>query len=162
MTIKQGVGRVELTYMNPELTADGYCLLLNRVARAISRFYNHHLRRASLTVGQYCILATVLKGGPITLRDLGNALVIERSALLRALKPLSTAGLLQSTADPSNQRRILVEITPSGEGRVRLAAAGIRATGLEIEWRYGKIANAGVEDILLRFADETGIAIEAK
>ncbi|NPT59297.1 MarR family winged helix-turn-helix transcriptional regulator [Paraburkholderia elongata] len=153
---------MELTYMNHELTPDGYCLLFNRAARAISRLYNHHLICASLTVGQYCILATVLKSGPITLRDLGDALVIERSALLRALKPLSTVRLLQSTADLSNQRRILVEITFSGEDRVRLAASGIRAAGLEIEGRYGKIANASVGDILPCFAGETGLAIEAK
>jgi DNA-binding MarR family transcriptional regulator len=126
--------------MNQKFTTDGYCLVFNRAARAISRLYNRHLVCASLTVGQYCILDTVLKTGPITLRDLGDALVIERSALLRALKPLSTAALLQSSADPSNRRRILVGITLSGEDRLRLAVSGIRACPRSSHFQFAHAA----------------------
>ena len=140
--------------MNQKFTTDGYYSVFNRAARAISRLYNRHLVCASLTVGQYCILDTVSKTGPITLRDLGDALVIERSALLRALKPLSTAALLQSTADPSNRRRILVGITLSGEDRLRLAVSGIRAAEQEIEALHGQIESASFWDTLLRFAGE--------
>ncbi|MEM5461655.1 MarR family winged helix-turn-helix transcriptional regulator [Paraburkholderia phytofirmans] len=112
---------------------EGYGFVFTRAARFISRIYNRHLAKDSLTVGQYGILVSIANSGPILLQDLADQLVIERSALLRTVKPLLHAGLIQSTADPAYKKRLLYQLADEGRRLIETASASIRSAETEIE-----------------------------
>ena len=61
---------------------------LRRASRAISRFYEAAFAPLDLTATQFSLLVAVQLGGPIPLSRLADALVLDRTSLYRAVKPL--------------------------------------------------------------------------
>jgi DNA-binding MarR family transcriptional regulator len=61
---------------------------LRRASRAISRFYETAFAPLDLTATQFSLLVAVHLGGPIPLSRLAEALVLDRTSLYRAVKPL--------------------------------------------------------------------------
>jgi DNA-binding MarR family transcriptional regulator len=81
---------------------------LRRASRAISRFYGAAFAPLDLTATQFTLLVAVNLGGPIPLSRLAEFLVVDRTSLYRAVKPLV--------------RRRCVRILPGRTGRERTAA----------------------------------------
>src|SRR5262247_1746470 len=81
---------------------------LRRASRAISRFYGAAFAPLDLTAMQFTLLVAVNLGGPIPLSRLAEFLVLDRTSLYRAVKPLI--------------RRRCVRILPGRTGRERTAA----------------------------------------
>jgi DNA-binding MarR family transcriptional regulator len=81
---------------------------LRRASRAISRFYEAAFAPLDLTATQFSLLVAVNLGGPIPLSRLAEALVLDRTSLYRAVKPLV--------------RRRCLRILPGRTGRERTAA----------------------------------------
>ena len=103
-----------------------------RAARYAARVYNHHLMSVSLSASQHGILEAVGVFGPVTLQELADELVTERSALQRTLQPLKKANLVQSTRDPSHLKRSVYQITSEGKQRLESSVALIQAAEVEI------------------------------
>src|SRR5215467_502353 len=81
---------------------------LRRASRAISRFYEASFAPLDLTGTQFSLLVAVNLGGPIPLSRLAEFLVLARTSLYRAVRPLV--------------RRRCVRILPGRTGRERTAA----------------------------------------
>ncbi|WP_374299197.1 MarR family winged helix-turn-helix transcriptional regulator [Ferrovibrio sp.] len=79
----------------PEGMAD-VCMVLKtrRAARAVTRRYNALLKPFGLQSTQVSLLAAIAKGGFESVSDLAETMALERSAMLRNLKPLEQAGLI--------------------------------------------------------------------
>jgi DNA-binding MarR family transcriptional regulator len=100
------------------------CTALRKAARQLSILYDRYLSPAGLTNGQFAILtqlATWSSGTNPSMADLARALVLDRTALTRALRPLVRDGLLQLAQSSQDQRVRLVRLTRTG--RKRLAEA---------------------------------------
>ena len=80
---------------------------LRRASRAISRFYEAALAPLDLTATQFSMLVAVHLAGPIPLSRLAEVLVLDRTSLYRAVKPLV--------------RRRCLRIQPGRTGRERTA-----------------------------------------
>jgi DNA-binding MarR family transcriptional regulator len=101
-----------------------HCTALRKAARQLSILYDRYLSPTGLTNGQFAILtqlATWPSGTNPSVADLARALVLDRTALTRALRPLVRDGLLQLAQSSQDQRVRLVRLT--GAGRKRLAEA---------------------------------------
>lgn len=101
-----------MTAGDPDLC---YALAARKKARHLSRLYDHHLAPTGLSVSQFSILAVLQAKGPMKIAELADLLVMERTSLLRALKPLQSAGWIATR--------------PATEGRAHhlaLSAAGSR------------------------------------
>jgi DNA-binding MarR family transcriptional regulator len=101
-----------------------HCTALRKAARQVSLLYDRCLSPAGLTNGQFAILtqlATWSSGTNPSVADLARALVLDRTALTRALQPLVRDGLIQLAQSRQDQRVRLVRLT--GTGRKRLAEA---------------------------------------
>jgi DNA-binding MarR family transcriptional regulator len=61
---------------------------LRRASRAISRFYEAAFGRLDLSATQFSILVAVQLRGPVPLSRLAEGLVLDRTSLYRAVKPL--------------------------------------------------------------------------
>ncbi len=71
------------------------CFNLRKAARAVTQTYDKALKPSGLRATQFSLLRMVAKLGPVGIKDLAKALVIERTTLGRNLKVLSDRGLLE-------------------------------------------------------------------
>jgi DNA-binding MarR family transcriptional regulator len=90
-----------------------HCTNMRRSSRAVTQFYDEMLRPSGLKVTQYSLLNHLRRLGPLTMNDLSKAIRLERTTLVRNLKPLEKMGLVKiSVENPSHAR--LVHLTEKG------------------------------------------------
>lgn len=76
-----------------------HCHAVRRHARFLTRLYDRHLSAANISISQFSILVLVNKNPDIAIAELAEAMVMERTTLVRALKPLQAEGLIHSRAE---------------------------------------------------------------
>jgi DNA-binding MarR family transcriptional regulator len=89
------------------------CLALRRAARTLTRFYDRALRPHGLRATQFPILVAACKPESVPHAEVAEALGMDRTTLLRNVRPLV--------------RRRLVEVQPAADSRrteIRATAAG--------------------------------------
>ena len=98
-----------------------HCLAARRSGRYLTRFYDQHLAPSGLSISQFSLLALVAAHPDVSISALADLMVMERTTLMRALKPLRADALL--ICEPRGQKAALaLRLTQTGEDR--LAAAG--------------------------------------
>jgi len=125
-----------------------YCLTARRGARHLSRIYDRHLAPAGLSISQFSILALIELHPHITIMDLANRMLMERTTLLRALKPLREGGFLVSeSAGPKTT--ILLTLARAGEQKLAEATPYWEAAQREYEAEVGARRATGLRDEVL-------------
>jgi DNA-binding MarR family transcriptional regulator len=114
-----------------------YYFALSRATRYVSRLCNRHLAGASVTVGQFAILLVLREHGYMTMAELGEVLVMERTSLLRALKPMVSTRLVEKGRHPHYGLRCVLKLTEAGRERVKQGEMHATSARLEIERAYG-------------------------
>lgn len=89
------------------------CLNLRRASAAITNIYDEKLSPSGLTVSQYSILKHLKLLGPVSVSDLAVKLRLDRTTLVRNLKPLETASLLVDVSKKGARNRQL-QLTEKG------------------------------------------------
>lgn len=92
------------------------CFALRQAARFVTQLYERHLSQADVTAAQFTILLRLAGHPDATAAELSDDLVMERTTLLRALKPMQRDGLVLSAAAEHDTRTLVY----------RLSAAGLR------------------------------------
>lgn len=109
---------------------------LRRAARAITRHYDEHLAASGLTIARYSLLSTVAMLGEPPLSRLGRDLAMERTTLLRNLKPLVDEGLV--AVGPARAGRAKVaRLTARGDKALERARPYWRAAQRALSERVG-------------------------
>jgi DNA-binding MarR family transcriptional regulator len=90
------------------------CLHVQRAARGLARRFDDALRPIGLTNGQFSLLVSLNRPEPPGMSAVALLLVMDRTTLTAALKPLRRRGLLKVTADPADGRGRLVTLTAKG------------------------------------------------
>src|SRR2546423_14785124 len=65
------------------------CLAIRQAARHVSQLYDHYLAAEGLRTTQYSILAKLSRLGPLSVNELAAAMVMDRTTLGRAVRPLA-------------------------------------------------------------------------
>jgi hypothetical protein len=65
-----------------------HCLAARRHARLLTRLYDRHLAPSNLSISQFSVLAMIEARPQLLIAELAEAMVMERTTLVRALKPL--------------------------------------------------------------------------
>ena len=125
------------------------CLALRQAARHLSQIYDGHLAPEGLRTTQYSILSKLNRLGPLPIGKLADTMVLERTALARALQPLERDGLV-SVGDGPNGRTRKVMLTAAGEARLKAAAASWRRAQKEFETAFGTADAAALRTMLRR------------
>ena len=133
---------------NTTLTDDD-CFAVRQAARRISQFYERYLSQAGVTPSQYSILALLRERPGLTMATLSAVLVIERTALLRALKPLIGAALVTGRIE-ARCRRQTFALTAHGEAKIADAHVHWLAAQQAFEQRFGSARAARLRDELFR------------
>ncbi|VWB65472.1 MarR family winged helix-turn-helix transcriptional regulator [Burkholderia lata] len=135
--------------MHKTTLTDDDCFAVRQAARRISQFYERYLSRAGVTSSQYSILALLRDRPGLTMATLSAVLVIERTALLRALKPLVGAALVAGRIEPRCRRQTFA-LTVHGETKIADAQVHWLAAQEAFEQRFGSTQAARLRDELFR------------
>jgi DNA-binding MarR family transcriptional regulator len=94
-----------------------YALAARKKARYLSRLYGNKLASVGLSVSQFSILTLLEAHERLKLAELAEMLIMERTSLVRALKPLQAAGFVV-TERPESGRAIDVVLSRAGLQKV--------------------------------------------
>jgi MarR family transcriptional regulator, lower aerobic nicotinate degradation pathway regulator len=106
-----GPGRIRdrPTWLVSRTYARSHQLLTDGFAASGSALRSYHYR----------LLAALDEWGPVSQADLARSTAVDRSDVVTVLTELEHLRLIERTVDPTNQRRNIVTITPSGTGQLR-------------------------------------------
>lgn len=135
----------------PALTSCN-CFAVRQAARHVTKLYERHLADAQLTSAQFSILGALHERGPMTMVELASMLVMDRTTLLRAMKPLQRENLLKSTSSPEDPRQLVTSLSPSGERRLGQALPLWNKAQEEFEGEVGPREAARLRRSLLALA----------
>jgi DNA-binding MarR family transcriptional regulator len=118
-------------------------LPVRQVSRQISRLYDQYLVPVALTSSQFVILAFIYANPGMSMRELGRALMMERSSLLRAIKPLTRDHLIRAVRQAAlGARQFVFYLTETGEARHTQARPLWRAAQLAFDGVVGELLSA--------------------
>ena len=113
------------------------CFASRKAARLITKMYEDHLSRVDLTSTQFSILVYVDEVETASMKDLVEAMVMERTSVIRALQPLERDGLLTIGPHEDDARRNVVRLTDAGRARLMQALPVWQQAQAEFEARFG-------------------------
>lgn len=89
-------------------------LLLDRVAREVSRAFDVRLAAAGGSRAVWLVLRALRRGPVASQRELADALGVRAATLTQQLDAMESARLVTRSADPANRRVHRVELTEAG------------------------------------------------
>jgi DNA-binding MarR family transcriptional regulator len=111
-------------------------------ANRIARMHKPFLEPLGLTFPQYLVLLELLDGAPLSVGTLGARLDMDTGTITPLVKRLESAGFVTRTRDPSDERRVLVDLT----SRSRAIEAEIRSITDKIKSAC-QLTDQGVDDL---------------
>ena len=118
---------------------DQLCFTAYSTSMAIQRAYKPLLDALGVTYPQYLVMNVLWREDGRTVGDIAEELALEPSTMTPLLKRLETAGLVERTRNPRNERQVFVTLTKAGAalreragclGEALLSASG--RTGAEL------------------------------
>ena len=97
------------------------CFAIRQAARHVTRLYERHLADAELTSAQFSILGALDEGRSMTMVRLASLLVMDRTTLLRAIKPLQRDDLVKSASSSEDPRQLVFALSPAGQRKLKQA-----------------------------------------
>ena len=95
------------------------------------------MSEAELTSAQFSILVALEEAGQLTMNELAKALVMDRTTLLRAIKPLQREELVVSKPSEDDVRRLVFSMSAAGARRLKKALALWTRAQQELEAAIG-------------------------
>lgn len=110
---------------------------LRKATRRLSQLYDTTLAPCGLSTAQRSVLVHIERAGSPTMTELAYAMVLDRSALARNIKPLERDGYLVQRPDDDDGRSRRVELTPAGRAKLAEANRLWRKAQSRFEEVYG-------------------------
>jgi DNA-binding MarR family transcriptional regulator len=114
------------------------CFALRQAARTVTALYDRHLEKAGLTTSQHSLLAVIEHNPGIATQELSELMVMDRTTLVRALKPLTRDGYIQQLPDAVNSRKLVFTLTDEGKRKYAEAHAYWLQAQAEFDAGVGK------------------------
>jgi DNA-binding MarR family transcriptional regulator len=130
------------------------CFAVRQAARQVTRQYERYFAQADLTSAQFSILVALSEEGPMTMLDLAKVLVMDRTTLLRAMKPLQREDLLRNAASDADPRQLVFSLAPAGERKLKQAMPLWAKAQQEFEAAMGSREAARLRNALLALAKD--------
>ena len=131
-TIVASMTTQDLTYL------DCNCFAIRQAARFVSQLYERHVSQAGVTAAQFTLLAAIHRRPGVTMADLADAMVMERTTLVRALKPLQRDGLVTAAQQDASTRAVALSLSDAGKKTLGEASLRWRDAQREFEDKFGR------------------------
>lgn len=123
-----------------------YCVQFRRATRAVSELYAQALCPSGVTPCQFTILNTVSELQPCTTSAIAKRIGLDRTTLVRSLKPLIEKGLVEDMSQKGARDRQLC-VSPEGDRVLADAMPRWNAAQALMEERVGADILAAVREI---------------
>ncbi|MGU7783057.1 MarR family winged helix-turn-helix transcriptional regulator [Burkholderia sp. PU8-34] len=114
------------------------CFALRQATRFVTQIYERHLSPVGVTPAQFSIMAILSRRPDVLMSDLADALVMDRTTLLRALKPLQRDGLVATGVSEQDARAHALNLTKQGVRVFGQAKCAWQAAQEEFETQFGQ------------------------
>jgi DNA-binding MarR family transcriptional regulator len=112
------------------------CLAIRQAARQVTQLYDRHMAAEGLRANQYSIMSKLERLGPLTINQLAELMVMDRTTMGRAVRPLTREKLLAMQPGEDGRTRV-IRLTMAGEARFKSAQTRWKAAQREFETAYG-------------------------
>lgn len=130
------------------------CFAIRRAARQVSQFYERYLSGTGVTLSQYSVLAVLAQHSGLTMARLSTVLEVERTTVLRTLKPILKTGFVAGRYERKVRRRLVFDLTEIGRQKLAEVAAHWQSAHIEFERKFGLEQAARLRAELIRMTDE--------
>lgn len=113
------------------------CLNLRRASQAITAVYDNFLTPSGLKISQYLLLKSIELLNPASVTDLASNIRLDRTTLVRNLKPLEEKGLIADISRNGTRNRQLI-LTETGMETLKIADSLWKEAQTYIEEYLGK------------------------
>nr|WP_175800575.1 MarR family winged helix-turn-helix transcriptional regulator [Burkholderia anthina] len=124
------------------------CLALRQAARFVTQLYERHLAPVGVTPAQFSIMANLSHRPGLVMSELADTLVMDRTTLLRALKPLQRDGFVAAAAAEHDARAHALSLTKLGERTYAQAKVAWQAAQDEFDTQFGRDRAKALRDEL--------------
>lgn len=114
------------------------CFALRQAARHVTQIYERHLAEVGLTAAQFTILAKLARKPDLSMAELADSMVMDRTTLVRALKPLQRDEWVAVAPAQHDSRTHLFRLTEKGEAIFDRAVIAWRTAQDEFEKTFGR------------------------
>lgn len=125
------------------------CLNLRRASKSLTDVYDQYLSDTKLSISQYSILRHIHELQPINVSDLSIALRLDRTTLVRTLKPLEEHVFIEDISKEGTRNREL-RLTKDGEKLFLAAHEKWEMAQLDIAAYLGEEDAKKLTDILYK------------
>ncbi len=98
------------------------CFALYSTSLAMSKLYRKLLRGLGLTYSQYLVMMVLWERNELTVSEVGERLFLDSATLTPLLKRMEQAGLLTRARAASDERQVIISLTPQGDALRHQAA----------------------------------------
>ncbi|MYM38616.1 MarR family winged helix-turn-helix transcriptional regulator [Duganella qianjiadongensis] len=91
------------------------CFALYSTSLAMSKLYRKLLRGLGLTYSQYLVMMVLWERNELTVSEVGERLFLDSATLTPLLKRMEQAGLLTRARAASDERQVIISLTPHGD-----------------------------------------------
>lgn len=100
----------------PELYLENQlCFPLYATSRLTTKLYAPYLEEMGITYPQYLVLLTLWQFGEQSVKTIGERLYLESNTLTPLLKRLEQKALLSRTRSKTDERTVVIALTPTGQ-----------------------------------------------
>ncbi|MGY2134764.1 MarR family winged helix-turn-helix transcriptional regulator [Hymenobacter sp. HD11105] len=90
------------------------CFPLYAASRMLTKAYQPYLQELELTYPQYLVLLLLWEHEELTVKALGEQLLLDSGTLTPLLKRMEQKQWLSRRRDPSDERQVLIRLLPAG------------------------------------------------
>lgn len=95
---------------------DQLCFAVYLAGHAFNRMYRVVLAELGLTYPQYLVMLVLWECDGLTVKALGERLMLDSGTLTPLLKRLEAAGLIRRQRSREDERQVQIHLTPQGDG----------------------------------------------
>ncbi|SHI13340.1 DNA-binding transcriptional regulator, MarR family [Sporobacter termitidis DSM 10068] len=125
------------------------CLNLRRASSAMTKIYDAYLAPCGISIAQFSLFRHLRQLGPVSVSALAEKIRLDRTTLVRNLRPLEKAGLVVDISPRSARSREL-ELTEKGREKLGEAEKLWDGAQRHIEEALGKDNIALLTELLTR------------
>lgn len=128
--------------------------LLNQAHRLARAAANEAMRPEGVELRHLSVLGYVSRNGPQRQHQVGEALGLDKSTLVRIIDDLEAQGFAERTRATDDRRAYEVSITPDGERRLRVAWEHANAAMADLLSPLTPEEHTKLHELLERFVDQ--------
>ncbi|MGQ3133042.1 MAG: MarR family winged helix-turn-helix transcriptional regulator [Flavobacteriales bacterium] len=101
--------------MNPLALSNQLCFRAYALSRHITAMYQPLLKKLGLTYPQYLVMLVLWENDAISVKQMGEQLMLDSGTLTPLLKRMEEAGLLQRKRSAEDERVVHIRLTDKGQ-----------------------------------------------